>query len=687
MTSGPEDVPAPPSRQVEAWASAGVMLLVGVLLWMRLSSPTPATYTMWSDRDLARGITFWQTLPDGGAELGGGAGARVPGGLYALLTWAGWTLTQDVERLMVLLLAAEAAGAVLLAIAAWRLAGPVAAAGALVYATASMGARTPMTALWNPMWVPPLVALTVVGTLAGVRGWRLGWWLAGAALAVGVQVHASMGVWLLGVLVFPFLVAPRTALQGALTVVAWAVVAQLPFLVLDLARGGTNLVLLGEQQAVRDLGEGALVGLDLGKLADAVSRLVPWLGTQGPAAGVTAAIGWGVLCLGLLGWGRALVGPNARFGGARVIGAVALVLLLTPALLNASLVEDRYLLPAVTAWALGVGLGASWVAERGRMPALATLLGLAALPGSEILARWWTPDVANAGTWAWQTEAIRRLEDTTQQSLGEVASRTSWLVRGPLEGTWALAPEQPVHARLAMVGEAFEGGGAPPCFAVAPRQEALPANPSAALSLALARLGDDVQVLATQPLTDELILLTYDLNAEACPTTMSAPYVRVPTDPPEFAVVRPAEVDEATALGEGVWLVRLAGGEHDGVAYDPVDFTLQVVPGPRTLRTTLSSRQLRGLTHNDGGPLAAAWLPRMMLRLSNPYGEYTVELVRNGVGRNGVATPWTRTPHAHHGTHQVVLETWVAARGTEPGSDPRARVSRVALGQVVVPPR
>ncbi len=660
------------------------MLLVCVLVWMRLASPTPATYTMWSDRDLARGITFWQTLPDGGAELGGGAGARVPGGIYALLTWAGWTLTQDVERLMGLLLAAEAAGAVLLAIAAWRLAGPVAAAGTLVYATASMGARTPMTALWNPMWVPPLVALTVVGTLAGVRGWRLGWWLAGASLAVGVQVHASMGVWLLGVLVFPFLVAPRTALQGALTVVAWAVVAQLPFWVLDLARGGTNLVLLGQQQAVRDVGEGTLLALDGGKLADAVSRLVPWLGTQAPAGAATAAIGWGVLSLGVLGWGRALWGPSARFGGVRVIGAVALVLVLTPALLNASLVEDRYLLPAVAAWGLGVGLGAGWVAEQGRLPALATLLALAALPGSEILARWWTPDVANAGTWAWQTEAIGRLEQATQQSLGEVASRTSWLVRGPLEGTWALAPEQPVHARLAMRGEPYLGAGPPPCFAVVPDAEALPADLSAALAVALARPGDAVRALATQRLTDELILVSFDLAADACPTTMSSPYVRVPTDPPEAAVVRRAESDEALLQGEHTWLVRLAGAEEEGVAYDPVDFLLDVRPQPGGFEATLSSRQLRGLTHNDGGPLAAAWLPRVTLRLSGPQGEQGVELVRDGVGRNGVATPWTRTHRVPPGTYDAVLETEVAARGTELGSEPRSRMRRVVLGPVVV---
>jgi hypothetical protein len=651
----------------------------------------PFEYVLWSDRDLLRAARLLVDWPSAGAELSYVEGGRVPGGfLYAL-----WALPlalspepDGVWRLGVLL---ELAAAAIVGGVVARRAGAWAGALAASFQVASAASAETMLRLWNPGFVPAFAAAMVALAVVAAEGAGPATWLGlGLATSLGAQLHLGVLLLGLGLLVGLLAIGAPGRLRGVGACVAGVLLGYAPYVVAEARQGWPNTRSLladaatsvPERHGVGEVASGLLHYLRLGGIGSA-----PGLGwTSLLLAGAAVAVATGL--------------RRPRTAQGRVVGVLLLGVLAIPAfhLVEGKTAlqrdwEGRYVIPAVSAVAVLVGLGwarlDAWARRRSgalagvgvlavSVSAVAAPLGVAAL-----LPR---PSVEG---WAFQRDAIRAVHEDLGGTLADVAGRTV-IGRNLGAGRWGFVAEQGIDAWLAREGAAFPGSRPGPCALVLQfGAYVFPDGvPDAALPGVLGLDLGGVRVLHQRALGPHLVVV-YEPGAGACPTTLSNRYVELPTErvirerwrtlAPDTAV----EVDPPDP-GTRRFVLRAVppgSGAGLGLAVD-----VRVGAGGE-VTATLHGNQLRGNAYNPG-LLTNALLGHPRLELDDGARTIAVPFAHDLLGHRGVLAPVEATGALPPGRWRATFAAEalpVPAEG-QPVDDAARAPFHVALGEVVVPP-
>ena len=249
-----------------------VLLLAGLLLacscgWILYHHATLNGRFMmwlWSDRDMVRAADAFDRLPTTGAELGYGAGARIPGGAYYYCMALPLLINDNPVTVHQFMLALNALGALVLVYLVWRrfglfagfVAGNVYLASAILYPS--------IIVLWNPGFVPLFLILAFHffhKVIADDKPKALKW--AVASWAVALQMHFSILLLaapaLLCLLVFRFRQKGTSWLKwigGAVRQAVVCLIAVLvvfsPHIVDEVLHGFPNTRLMLQQPALAD---------------------------------------------------------------------------------------------------------------------------------------------------------------------------------------------------------------------------------------------------------------------------------------------------------------------------------------------------------------------------------------------------------------------------------------------------
>lgn len=678
--------PTEPSRHLPIEA---LLCTATAVSWLHRLRGEHLAWSIWSDRDLVRAAVPWSELPTAGAELSFGTGAQVPGSALAVLLKLGQSVQDDpitVFRWMHLL---DGLGLLALYLGARRLFGPLAAAIAIATVAGSEVVSENLLRLWNPGFVPLFATVATVSAALAAHRQDARWLpLMALALAIGCQLHLSVGLLAVGLILGVATTGPRPRVAWALAGLAFAL-PYLPHLLDEALHGWPNTLAMRQQPLIRELTSQAPPVE--GSWWDAWWFLRRLGAARAPAAArdhgadlvarVDAALAlWPILVAGML----ALVLSRREVGDPRRrVDRVLLVALLIGwlAYLDDHTVTlhdawgTRYLQAFLPAWALLAGAAcAGFVAWLPRPWQESTLTLLAA------------PMVFAIGLGIVSTNEHERGERSYRQLVADIATlrdHTGWSTREVI-GRLALAVEEDgrwiwesgigFDELLRQERETFAGSLPGPCAVWFPSRPRAPEGwPDAeAIRAVFHQELPGLQVVERPPVSHgHLVLYSWD---GSCHTTFTNRYLPTPTERglldtwQELNRLEPARIEAPPGVQR--WAIRLGGGEPARLTpEDPQWFALvlilDLVVQDGQIEATLHSNQLRGQAFNE------LWFgeytighPR--LRLRAPTGEEVeLPLAADLVGRWGVLTPTSRRLPLPPGTWQptLLLEVVEAPRG------------------------
>lgn len=675
--------PEPTRSPLPERALAALLALVSTGFVVDHVVRTDFRYHLWSDRDMLRSDVPFADLPNMGAELWYGIGARIPGGAMHTLWWAVLCLRDDPRAVWHAQWALLVAAAALLGRAVSRRLGAL--AGAMVFATwvGSPVVWASLRTLWNPGWTPIFLAVALIAWMRAVLD-RNGRGVIAFALAValGATAHLSVGVLALSVGVVAVVARPAVS-AGRIGLAALAVLgAYTPYLVSDAASGWSNTRALFVPQQLEVVLPTSQPGGAPGEVLGILAQLVG-LDLWGPAsghAGLAAGLGLVAAALGMV--------AHARRGHAdgRLLAASCGALALftgayTVARLDAgSSTNVRYLLVATPLVALVAGAGAGALralprAARAMASVLVVLVpaGLLGVQRSNAETERREPEIYDYGHLTQVLDAVR---ESTGWTLSELAGRTLAVrVRG---GAVERHRNVPIAWPLARAGQAFPGSLPPPC-AMHVTHDPGTTSWATPLSLAEALVVDEVAAVErVVPLDERHGLVLYTPRSGRCPTSFDQRYVLTPEEQLTWAAwtghadlpVRRLP-DEA---GLARWLVSWDAGGADTPTVVLGLLTLAVRDG--VAEVALHANQLRGEGWNYGffGNASVRGV-RLVARDAAGLPVGAVDLATGVVGGLGALTPLrVRGPWPPGATPELVIGVDPALlpwRGAPPPSEPR----------------
>jgi hypothetical protein len=658
--------------------AALAMLATLALAWLSWRQATVASFGfgLFADRDLIRGLRFFQELPTSGAELSAGVGARVPGAwlgvLFGLPQWLGG----DARAVFLFQVALECAAVVWLHAIVARRQGPLMG---LVAAAALLGSTSEIAnvaALWNPGFLP----LFVVGAYAGFDRAVLdrrasGVWTFALFTALGAQLHLSMmlvAAPLALVLLWRGVTQPGRAALGALVA---ALIAYAPYWIGEALTGFSN---------GRDLGRQDVVQRGLSSFVATPQRWwfflkelvgTPWQESDGawlPQSGdavhaaVTALAALAALTT-LWSAGRVLrAGRQAASAEDLLKAADALPLLLGIGYLatDATLGPNpRYVVAFAPVWARLIASAAHTLTQGARRPApravvtaaLVLVVVAATTPGRT---RFFVGGPRDMNTLTGLSAWVDGLRERTGWTLADAIGRTAWL---KVEGGVLRTNYGPsLQHLLVREGQAFPGSLPPPCAVVldasAPGEEGA-WTPDKALA---ALVGPDG--VATSEVVETAHAqwsVLYTPRHGRCPTTMTQRYIPTPTE------ARLRQAAPGLGCGQAALLPAVTpGATLWGVRYDvdPRSCDAFYMVGVELARTregvavTLHGNQLRGDVPNVGVFNAVlAWRPTVSFVPVAGGEPVSVPLAEGTVGGTADMTPLQVVVPLPEGTWAVRL--------------------------------
>jgi hypothetical protein len=671
---------SPSSTEAPRHLPIEVLLCTATALsWLDRMRGEHLAWSIWSDRDLVRAAVPWSELPTAGAELSFGTGARVPGGALAALIKLAQLVHDDpvaVFRWMHLL---DGIGLLVLYLGARRLFGPLAAAIAAATVAGSEVVSEDLLRLWNPGFVPLFATIATVSAALAAHRQDARWLpLMTLALAVGCQLHLSVGLLTLGLVLGVATSGPRPRSAWALAAVA-LVIPYLQHLIDEASNGWPNTLAMRQQPLIREVT--APAPPVEGSWWDAwwfVRRLGA---ARAPAAArdhgadlvatVDAALAvWPVLVAGML---ALVVARRAADDPRRRVDRALLITLLlgwlgylrddTVTLHDAW--STRYLQAFLPAWGLCAGAACAGFVARLPKPWQE--------PTSTLFA---APLVFAVGLGIVSTHEHERGERSYRHLVADVAAirqHTGWSTREVI-GRLALAVEEDgrwmwesgigFDELLRADGQTFAGSLPGPCAVWFPSNSRAPEGwPDEDAVRAVFRQDlPGLRIVERPPVAHgHLLLYTWD---GTCHTTFTDRYLPTPTERllldvwPTLERLKPTRIEAPDGVQR--WAVRLGGGEADRMRPDDAQWSalvlaLDLVVRDGQIEATLHSNQLRGQAYNK------LWFadytvghPRLRLR-STTGEEVELPLAADLVGRWGVLTPTSRRLALPAGEWQTTL--------------------------------
>lgn len=672
-------------------------VLIGVLLVVTLAQRFTTeswVYNLWTDRDLVRSADALSTFPVSGAELSFGRGARIPGGFHHVLWGLPLWLGGGAEAVWRWVMALDTLG--LLVIAGWlarRVGWAAGLTAAAVYLTRPATLDT-LDPLWNPGSMGLFVAVAWVAALEAIAskdGRYLAAW--GLATALGAQLHLSAGF--LGLCLLPVVIAARPAGlgKGLAAGLGLAVLAYLPYLVVEARTGWPNTADLGSQPVVQGhggrLGAFEVLGAMAGQVwtSDAQVPLLP-----------------GAVVLGLLAnlpLLAVLAGPALAKGRDRWLLAGLVVPCTLGALWYAaegrvdfrSSGDGRYVVAWMHGIALLAGLTTGWLAQRARVGG-PLVLALAVVAATVTVPAEWQRTALGQRRlvrWAAFRDTLHAVADASGHDLAGVAGRMVILESGDRGRTWTWRARRGMGWLLHEEGTTFPGSLPGPCLAVfeggAAPDQTPPSLDSLGQPLFLGASG--VRELDRTELPLQHVLVRYSVDGGLCPTGMSQRYL--------LSSAEQAIADHARQVGPGEVLEIDGPGQArrvvarmeppDGPA-PPVWVAVDLLVAPERVRATLHANQLRGLAFNRG-LFTNGRVDTPTLVVTDGTTEIDLPFAEGVVGTTGLSTPLPARAEVPSGTWTVRLRTAVLDTPREDPDDPsslaRAPVDLVLVDDLVVP--
>lgn len=619
---------------------------------VRFGAVSSFGYRLFTDRELARGATFFDAPSGLGAETTG-VGARLPGALLGLLFALPQQLTTDPHAVWRLQLTLATVGAVALSLAARPTfaAAPALLAGYLCLC--QYGVHDTVSVLWNPGFLVLPAVIATVGLLRAVAAQRtdgLDLLVCGAAL--GLQVHASALALGLAALPAVLWLGPPGALRRLPRALGLGALLLLPYL-LDEARSGGQNTALWLQQA-----DATARGWRVAPVWSHAAFLagLPELARPGGAPAWPHLLDRAALLLGV-----ALAIAAAPAARRRVYLALALTIGLYLLSLGQNKTPEpvpRYVTALGPAFALL--LAAPWVELAARRRPYVAALWLALLlpfasPGLDYL----RPTPAAWTSWRAADRRLAEVRSRLDWTLEQQVRRTVWAWSSPSGAlSYGLGPG--MAAPLHHEGASFLGSAPGPCaLLLVPMRPGPTRGPSGAA--ALAEVVPDATLLDAQPLDAGGELLVFDPGPRRCPTTLIQRYVDLPVEAqlralqPPPACLHAAPIDGPPGLTR--LAVRLPADARDLSCKGQPGFLLAVDLQPHggSLTATLHSAQLRGFGDNSGW-LGSFGIEQPRLAFRDATGETSELTFEPGpVGGMGAATPLSATVPLAGGPWQVEL--------------------------------
>lgn len=530
-------------------AVAWLVTLTLVALSLREAMHATFGYPMYADRDLVRGLRFFQDVPTSGAELSAGVGARVPGALLGVVFGLPQWLGGDANAVFLFQVLLESLAVVWLHQIVARRQGPLAGLAAAAVMLGSTSEIANVAALWNPGFLP----LFVVGAYDGfdravvARRWtgvvQLAWFA-----ALGAQLHLSMvlvATPMLLVLVLQGLPTPRRAWPASVAAIA---LAYAPYLWGEALTGFSN---------GRDLGQQDVVARGLSSFTAApvrwlhfVQQLIgdPWTEAGhvwvARSEGAVHAAVWLLVCgaVGVHALVAARVARAGRTSAPTDVSSLADAAILVSGIgylsTDATLgPHARYVVAFVPVWARLVAntvhaVSGPVAAPRApwRLAGIAAAIvtvGAVSTPGRP---RFFPATTHDPHTYAGALAEIADLRARTGWSLAEVTGRTAWL---SVEGDTLRAAFGPTFDHvLAQQGKTFPGSLPPPCALMLDASTAAPGqgpwDPARALASLLG--PDAVATLDAEEVRPREWRVLYTPRRGRCPTTMAQRYNATPVE-------------------------------------------------------------------------------------------------------------------------------------------------------------
>lgn len=603
--------------------SALAMLATLALVTLSWREATHASfgYGLFADRDLVRGLRFFQEVPTSGAELSSGVGARVPGALLGVLFGLPQWLGGDVRSVFELQVALECAAVLWLHQLVARRQGPLAG---LIAAAALLGSTSEsanVSGLWNPGFLP----LFVVGAYAGfdraLHDERAsGVWTFALFTALGAQLHLSMmlvAVPLACVLLWRGVRQPGRAALGA---VGAFLLAYAPYLIGEALTGFSN---------GRDLGRQSVVEGGISSFVAAPQRWLffmqaligaPWEDAErvwwpGTRELVHVSVGVLVALVALTqlstSW-RVLRAGRAAASTEDVLKAAdVLPLLLGVGYLSTDGTlgpHPRYVVAFAPVWARAIASTIHTLRQGVRRPApralvaagLVLIVTAATTPGRS---RFFVAGPRDVNTYGGLMSWIDPLMARAGWTVADLTGRTTWLKREGAEVHINYGPS--LEHMLVRAGGSFAGSGAPPCAlmfdaSVEPEGTPIP-TPQEALDLLLGpNATASYEVVETAGRQWSAL---YTPRHGRCPTTMTQRYIATPTEA-RLREVAPAlrcnepESIAAVSPDATLWAIRYDVQPNYCSSLYTVGVELQRTA--EGIVATLHGNQLRGHVPNVG---------------------------------------------------------------------------------------
>ena len=331
-------------------AMAGAVVAGLVLrLWV---SPDLFQYTIWSDRDLLRGLDAFSKWQVTGAELS--YGPSTPGGGYYLLLGLIQAVNPSPQFVYVVQNLADSAGMLILAALAYRYAGMSVALCSAAFYALSHPVISVISQLWNPGFLGLPAALVLFATARGALEDRRAP-LVAASLLTGwaSQIHVSFLAYGISAVAVAILWRRREMALTAGLALAALLLAYLPYLATELATGGHEI------QFFRGIQVGQMERPLMVRLRELWEGLLPWQDPVGSWA--TAILAGNVMVVAAVLTSVAVAVPSRRRGGSRQDLARFLLAVLIPAAVLVSVISarggNRYYLAQVPAISVLLGLG------------------------------------------------------------------------------------------------------------------------------------------------------------------------------------------------------------------------------------------------------------------------------------------------------------------------------------------